>query len=345
VEITIEQADALDFLQRQPEGSLDLVFGSPPYEHARTYGIGFDKRGQAWVDWMVELTVAALRACRGVVAWVVEGTTKDYRWSSTPALLMADLHRRGITLRRPPIYKRFGIPGSGGKDWLRCDHEWIVCATRGGRLPWSDPTACGHPPKYGPGGEMSHRLSDGARVNQWGGRGTSGRCRRKNGEMQAAGRPSHRAFRRAEGVEHQTYTPPTLANPGTVIDTNDASDIVDVGSVGGNRMGHTFAHENEAPFSLKLAEFFVKTFAPPGGVVADVFSGSGTTAHACLIHGRNFKGCDVRASQVELAQRRLADVRSKTEKPDGDVQDVQQVDVGPDAPLPTVSEVGVELAP
>ena len=29
---------------------------------------------------------------------------------------------------------------------------------REGKLPWSDNTACGHPPKWAPGGEMSHRL-------------------------------------------------------------------------------------------------------------------------------------------------------------------------------------------
>jgi len=38
--------------------SCDLVFCSPPYEAARTYGIAFNLRGQAWVDWAVaSLTV------------------------------------------------------------------------------------------------------------------------------------------------------------------------------------------------------------------------------------------------------------------------------------------------
>ncbi len=34
---TIIQADAIDFLRDQPVDSLDLVFGSPPYEEARLY--------------------------------------------------------------------------------------------------------------------------------------------------------------------------------------------------------------------------------------------------------------------------------------------------------------------
>lgn len=35
---------------------------------------------------------------------------------------------------------------------------------------------------------------------------------------------------------------------------------------------------------------------------------AGTVAHAAVIHGRRFIGCDVRQSQVELAQRRIDDV-------------------------------------
>ena len=80
----------------------------------------------------------------------------------------------------------------GGPDWFRNDYEFIVCAS-GGRLPWSDNTACGHPPKWAPGGEMSHRLSDGTRKNQWGGSSKStGGERGKDGKLsKATPRPSH----------------------------------------------------------------------------------------------------------------------------------------------------------
>jgi len=40
--------DCLSWLHDQPDNSVDLVFGSPPYETARTYGIGFDRRGEDW---------------------------------------------------------------------------------------------------------------------------------------------------------------------------------------------------------------------------------------------------------------------------------------------------------
>ncbi len=73
-------------------------------------------------------------------------------------------------------------------------------------------------------------------------------------------------------------------------------------------MGHALAHENEAPFPEKLADFFIRSFCPPGGFVLDPFSGSGTTVAAALKAGRHGIGMDIRASQVELGNRRLAAV-------------------------------------
>ena len=60
--------------------------------------------------------------------------------------------------------------------------------------------------------------------------------------------------------------------------------------------------------SLAVAERFVCWFCPPSGVVLDCFSGSGTTCHAAVMHGRRFVGADVRESQVELCRRRMAGV-------------------------------------
>lgn len=345
----IINADCLDWMREQPGDSVDLVFGSPPYEAARTYGIGFKLRGQEWVDWMVERIVEMVRICKGLVAMVVEGQTKNYQWTASPVLLMADLHRRGIKLRKPPAFYRVGIPGSGGPDWLRNDYEFIVCCTKG-KLPWSDNTAMGHAPKYAPGGEMSHRIGDGSRRNQWG--GTNGTvCRDASGERQAPHRPSHKFLsmtsRGANGerkiaggrkmagqierdgaepkvadmlangmppgaklhtkndgeeMRVQCYVPPVKANPGNVIKCK----------VGGGLLGSKLAHENEAPFPERLAEFFVRSFCPPGGIVLDPLTGSGTTARVAKRLGRQYIALDVRQSQCELTARRLAE----PEKPD-----------------------------
>jgi site-specific DNA-methyltransferase (adenine-specific) len=270
--------DCLEILPTLPPRSVDLVFGSPPYEDCRTYGIDFKLKGQAWVGWMVEVFRASLRVSKGLVAFVVEGKTRKFRWSATPALLMADLHRAGITLRKPPIYERDGIPGSGGPDWWKNRYEFIVCATNGGRLPWSDNTACGHPPIYGPGGVPSHRMADGSRVN---------------GKVQT--RRKSDGSRPRDGI----YKPPDKANPGN---------IVDCGACGGGHLGSKLAHENEAPFPESLVEPFVKSFCPPGGIVLDPFGGSGTVAAVAEKHGRNWISIDLRPSQAELTTRRICEV-------------------------------------
>lgn len=311
---TILQGDAIAEMDKLARDSVDLVFGSPPYEDCRTYGIDFDVKGQEWVDWMVEVVQASLRACKGLVAFVVEGKTRAFRWSATPVLLMADLHRAGVHLRKPPAFHRVGIPGSGGPDWWRNDYEFIVCATNGGKFPWSDNTACGERPKWAPGGEMSHRLSDGTRRNQWGAsEHSTGGERGKDGILKhAKAKPSHvfatKRFPASKrdpakaltdgSVEEQYYAPPVIANPGNVIACK----------VGGGQMGDSLAHKNEAPFPETLAERFILSFCPPGGLVVDPFSGSGTTAAVAKKNGRDFLGIDIRDSQVTLAQRRLAGI-------------------------------------
>lgn len=260
--------DCLEILRGMPDDSVDLVFTSPPYEAARTYGVGFALRGQAWVDWSVERYLECLRVCRGLVAWVVEGQTRQFRWSATPALLMADLHRRGVHLRKPPIYERDGIPGSGGPDWWKNRYELIVCATRrGGRLPWSDPTAHGTAWKYQSGGGYTHRMVDGSRVS----------------------RPRK----------------PGVANPGN---------IIDCGAGGGGNIGSKLAHENEAPFPEALAERFIRSFCPPGGIVLDPFCGSGTTLAVAERWGRKWCGIDCRENQIELSRRRVAEVIASAPK-------------------------------
>lgn len=308
--VALYQGDALSTLRGWKAGSVDLVVCSPPYEAARTYGIDFNLRGDAWVQWAADRYMECLRVCRGMVVWVVEGQTRKYEWSATPVLLMAELKRRGAVLRKPAVFHRVGIPGSGGPDWLRNDWEWCVCATgHRGKLPWSDNTVMGHTPKWGPGGAMSNRHADGRRlnVNQWGASGKSMKTRRRNGDRQSAGRPSHvfgnmrvaaGTSETGEAKPNRTVPFPSKANPGNVLHHK----------VGGGVMGDRLCHENEAPFPEKLAEFWIRSFCPPGGTVLDPFLGSGTTAAVAVKHRRNAVGIDIRASQIDLSERRLTRV-------------------------------------
>lgn len=284
-----ESRDCTEWLPELPDDSVDLLVTSPPYEAARTYSIGFAMTGEEWVRWMVKIVTLAAPKVRGLIAINCEGQTRDFSYSGTPYLLMADLIRAGFVVRKPPIFRRVGIPGSGGPDWLRNDYEPIVCVTRGGKLPFSDNTACGNPPKYVTGGAMSNRHADGQRKNEH-------LSNNKDRVMPEIANPGN--------VIQEKYTAEQVAE---IIAAYESGDLIDC-KVGGGQMGHPSSHRNEAPFPLKLAEFFVKSFCPPGGVVGDPFMGSSTVGQACIENGRRFIGCDIRKSQVDLSLMRLKSI-------------------------------------
>ena len=53
--------DCLRFIRALPDNSVDLVFCSPPYEDARTYGIDFNLKGEEWVKWSMERFIECCR--------------------------------------------------------------------------------------------------------------------------------------------------------------------------------------------------------------------------------------------------------------------------------------------
>lgn len=318
----VVQGDCIDVLNSLPADSVNLCFGSPPYVDCRTYledgvDLGISRETEEWVAWMLIVYRACLRVSVGASAMVVEGKTENFSYDCAPDLLKADLRRSGVTLRKSPLYHRFGVPGSGGDDYLKNRYEPIVFATRGGRLPWSDNTACGQPPKYRPGGGLSNRRKDGSRDHRGRNRDGSRKitCAENRGEI------IHRKRRGSGKMEVQAYIPPDLANPGNVVEptyTREEVEAIIGGPVeagdmvwckaGGGHLGSNLAHVNEAPFPEALAEFFVLSFCPPNGLVLDPFAGSGTTLAAAIKHGRRAIGIDLRPSQVALTKRRLSGV-------------------------------------
>lgn len=273
-----------------PDRSVALCFGSPPYRKARLYledgkDLGVARDTEPWIDWMLAVTAECLRVTAGAVVWVAAGSTEDRNYHPICEGLMYRWWQRGGHAYRPCYWHRSGIPGSGKDQWFRADVEYAMCFKRPGPLPWADNTAMGHHPKYGPGGELSHRTSSGRRVNQWGGDPSS--CGR---------RVDGRKMTRERAFSISARNPEALANPGNLIST---------GAGGGNQLGHPLAHQNEAPFPEDLAEWFIRPLAPPGSIVLDPFSGSGTTVAVAERLGRSGIGLDLRRSQCELGRRRI----------------------------------------
>lgn len=308
----IHNADCLEWMRAQPENIFDLTVTSPPYEDARTYGIGFKLKGQSWVDWCIPRVVEMCRVTDGLVIFNAAGKVRQFKYSPVMEWLVADLTRHhGIVCGPAPyVFARVGIPGSGSKHYHRRDWEPVYAFAMPECLPlkWSANTVMGHPPKWAPGGAMSNRTTSGARLNQWGHSIDSGATVvEEGGRIRSRGkRPSHQyadklhTKTKADGtMEVQGYSVPVLANPGNVIKCK----------VGGGQMGSPLAHENEAPFPETLVEFFMRSYCPPDGTAFDPFAGSGTVLAVARRTGRNAEGCDIRADQCDLVRRRLATVQ------------------------------------
>ena len=64
---------------------------------------------------------------------------------------------------------------------------------------------------------------------------------------------------------------------------------------------------------LKLMKYLVKLVTPPKGVVLDPFTGSGTTAIACMNTGRNFIGFEMDKGYYDIACKRIEDHKEETD--------------------------------
>lgn len=239
-----------------------------------------------------------------------------------------------------------GIPGSGGKECQRRDWEPVYCFAEPSNLPlpWTDNIAFGLPKgEDSYGGEFSNRGTSGKRANEPGPtRRSSGKMKRvdrddpfrfqgrvgcagrkKSGEIKKGNSGTRLGRNNCNGIPG-SFKGSILTGPFSKTWQGDANGAIK-GShnrnrpaisnhgnvirvpVGGGKLGDRQAHESEAPMPLGLAERFVCWFAEPGSTVLDPFTGSGTTGHASLKHGRRFIGCDIRPGKggVKTARERL----------------------------------------
>ena len=68
-------------------------------------------------------------------------------------------------------------------------------------------------------------------------------------------------------------------------------------------------HEAQKP--VRLLEFLIQLVTRKGQVVLDPFSGSGSTAVACVRAGRRFVGCERLPAYVDIAARRIAEAAAQ----------------------------------
>ena len=83
------------------------------------------------------------------------------------------------------------------------------------------------------------------------------------------------------------------------------SDVWDIPNVKANHVEKT---EHPCQFPVALVRRLVKGMCPPGGLVCDPYSGTGSTAVAALLEHRNFTGSEISSDYVEISRERLKKV-------------------------------------
>ena len=262
------RADCLEWMRKQPDNSVDLVLGSPPYAEKGQRYKSHRKvlRTEDWVKWMIEVTTEAVRISSGWVLWVVNGAVRNGRYLPACEGLVWEWYKKGGWSDRSCIWHKNSPPNS--RNWFVNDWEFVLAFKKPKSTPPFNWKSVAHPPK----------------------------CKSIQVFLQRDSRGIRQKKRFA--------LPNKLARP---------RDVIRV-TVGGGHLGHPLAHENEAPYPLKLAKHFIEVCSSRGDTVLDPFIGSGTTLHACSETGRVGIGVDVRKSQTELSRKRLQDLKPKTRR-------------------------------
>lgn len=77
------------------------------------------------------------------------------------------------------------------------------------------------------------------------------------------------------------------------------SDVIDCAKINSNKL----LHPTEKPISL--LETFIKNSSDKENIIFDGFSGSGTTAIACINTGRSFIGFEMDKDYFDIATKRI----------------------------------------
>ena len=205
------RADCLEWMRKQPDNSLDFVFGSPPYPEKglRYKGYRTALKTEDWVAWMLAVTTQAVRISSGWVLWVVNGAVKNGRYLPACEGLVWEWYKQGGWSDRSCIWHKNALPNR--REWFVNDWEFILAFKKPDSRPPFNWKSIAHPPQCDSVQGFSDRDSRGVRK------------RRKRFQANALARPR---------------------------------DVIRV-TVGGGHLGHPLAHENEAPFPLRLAQHFV----------------------------------------------------------------------------------------
>jgi site-specific DNA-methyltransferase (adenine-specific) len=113
-------------------------------------------------------------------------------------------------------------------------------------------------------------------------------------------------FVQMQGDIPHAYDPVVFwRKPGTPLIKGKGRDYHVGNTANTNNRGKAEAGFHECPRPLDTIMYMVENFCPVGGIVCDLFAGSGTTAVAAKLLGRQFVGFELRAHVAEQARARV----------------------------------------
>ncbi len=95
---------------------------------------------------------------------------------------------------------------------------------------------------------------------------------------------------------------PLGKNPGDIWDIGDTWNIPNV------KANHIEKTDHPCQFPTALVRRLIVALSPKGGVVADPYIGSGTTAISALLEGRNVIGCDLESRYLKITENRIQEL-------------------------------------
>jgi DNA modification methylase len=257
----LEAADCLDFLGRLPAASVDLVFGSPPYPRkGRRYpGPKEPPRLDVpeWVGLMFQATLAARRACRGDVLWVVNNPVEQGRYYPAVERLLVRLDDAHVRLERPPIWDKNAPPNR--PDWFVNSHEHLVVIPAPGKRRTWNWKAIAEPPRFTAGGPFRQR--DGKGVRELGNSYPKTKLARPRDVLRVTVGGGHMGYDRADdrlACENEAPFPVRLVEPFVLALTYRGAVVCDPFSGGGTvavvsrRHGRRFVGCDVRPSQLGL---------------------------------------------------------------------------------------------
>ena len=260
------QGDCLELMKSIPEGSVDMVFTSPPYAERRksTYG---GVHEDVYVEWFIPIAEEIKRILSPTGSFFLN--IKPHTRNGERSLYVFDLvcaikREVGMMFVDEICWTKNAFPGAL-KGRFKNGFEPVYHFTKSNpSLIIFNPLAVGTPIKE-ESLARARRKQCGAPVNG------SGMAALKSENLLA--------------IE--------VARPSNVIIAHNVS----------NQFSDKQLHP--ATFPESLCEFFIKAFTNEEGVVIDPFMGSGTTGVACKNLGRKFIGIEKEETYFKTASERI----------------------------------------